>query len=84
MGHVGRWWSLKGEAGHGVVTLPVDRLQGHSPRLEIALLLRGMGQDGTFSWEMGVVVSSSSAGPSFLFPKVVATLVWVMCESSVP
>ena len=49
MGHVGRRWSLKGEAGHGVVTLPVDGLQGRSPGLEIELLLRGTGRDGTFS-----------------------------------
>ena len=49
MGRVGRWWSLKGDADHGVVTLPVDELRGCSPGLETKLLLRGTGQDGTFS-----------------------------------
>ena len=49
MGCVGRRWSLKGEAGQGVVTLPVDGLQGCSPGLEIGLLLRGTGRDSTFS-----------------------------------
>ena len=84
MGHVGQQWSLKGEACHGVVTLPVDGLRGHSPGLEIELLLRGTGRDGTFSLELGVVTSSSSAGPSFLFPKVVTSLVVSTGESSVP
>ena len=67
-----------------MVKLPVDGLQGHSPGLEIELLLRGTAQDGTFSLELGVITSSSSAGPSFLFPKAVTTLVWVMGESSIP
>ena len=39
MGHIGRWWSLKGEVGCGVVKLPVDGLRGRSPGLEIELLL---------------------------------------------
>ena len=75
MGRVDRWWSLRGEAGQGVITLEVDELQGHSPGLETGLLLRGTGRDGTFSRELGIVTSSSSPGPSFLFPKTVMTLV---------
>ena len=59
-------------------------MRGRSPGLEIELFLRGIGRDGTFSLELGVVTSSSSAGPSFLFPKAVETLVRVMGESSVP
>ena len=84
MGHVGRWWSLKGETGRGMVRLPVDILRGHSPGLETELLLKGTGRDGTFSLELGIMTSSSSAGPSFLFPKVVASLVVITGESSVP
>ena len=49
IGRVGRQWSLKGEAGHGVIALPVDGLQGRSPGLEAGLLLRGTGRDRTFS-----------------------------------
>ena len=49
MGCIGRRWSLRGEAGHGVITLGVDELQEHFPGLETELLLRGTGQDGTFS-----------------------------------
>ena len=59
-------------------------MQEHFPRLEIGLLLVGRGQDGTLSLELGVVTSSSSAGPSFLFPKVVASLVVITGESLVP
>ena len=84
MGRVGRWWSLEGEAGHREVTLPVDGLWGRSPGLEIGLLLVGTGWDGTVSLELGIVTSSSSAGPSFLFPKVVISLVVRTGESSVP
>ena len=64
-----------------MVTLPVKE---QSPDLEVGLLLVGTGQDGTVSLELGIMTLSSSAGPSFLFPKVVATLVQVMGESSVP
>ena len=72
-----------------MITLPADGMRGRSPGLEIELLeiellLRGIGRDGTFSLELGVVTSSSSAGPSFLFPKAVETLVRVTGESSVP
>ena len=67
-----------------MITLPADGMRGRSPGLEIELLLRGIGRDGTFSLELGVMTSSSSAGPSFLFPKAVETLVRVMGESSVP
>jgi len=67
-----------------VVALPVDGLRGRSPALEIELWLRGTGRDGTLSLELGVVPSSSSAGPSFLFPKVVTSLVVRTGESSVP
>ena len=84
MRHVGRWWSLRGEAGHGEITLGVDELRGCSPGLEIGLLLRGTGQDSTSSLELGVVTLSSSEGPSFLFPKVVTSLVVVTGESLVP
>ena len=49
MGQVGQWWSLRGGAGRGVITLEVDELRGCSPGLEIGLLLRGTGQDSTFS-----------------------------------
>ena len=49
MGRVGRQWSLRGEAGCGVITLGVDELQGCSPGLKTELLLRGTGQNGTFS-----------------------------------
>ena len=49
MGCVGRRWSLRGEAGHGVMALEVDELRGCSPGLEAGLLLRGTGRDGTFS-----------------------------------
>ena len=49
MGRIGRWWSLRGEAGRGVIILEVDELQGRSPGLETELLLRGTGRDGTFS-----------------------------------
>ena len=84
MGCIGRWWSLKGEAGCGVVKLPVDGLWGCSPGLEIELLLRWTGRDGSFSLELGIGTSSSSAGPSFLFPKVVTSLVVRTGESSVP
>ena len=84
MGWVGQWWSLKGEAGRGVITLAVDRLRGCSPGLETELLLKGTGRDGTFSLELGIMTSSSSAGPSFRFPKVVASLVVITGESSVP
>ena len=66
-----------------MVTLPVNGLQGCSPGLEIELLLAGMGRDGTFSLELGIMTSSSSAGPSFLFPKVVASLIVITGESSV-
>ena len=84
MGCIGRQWSLKGEAGRGVVRLQVDGLRGRSPGLEIELFLKGTGRDGTFSLELGIVTSSSSAGPSFHFPKVVASLVVITGESSVP
>ena len=49
MGHVGQRWSLRGEAGRGVMALGVDELQGRSPGLETGLLLRGTSQDSTFS-----------------------------------
>ena len=67
-----------------MVTLPVDELRGHSPQLEIELLLVEMGQDSTFSLGLGIMTLSSSAGPSFLFPKVVTSLVVITGESSVP
>ena len=67
-----------------MITLGVDELRGRSPGLEIELLLRGMGRDSTLSLELGVLNSSSSAGPSFLFPKVVTSLVVRTGESSVP
>ena len=67
-----------------MITLPADEMRGRSPGLEIELLLRGTGWDGTFSLESGVVTLSSSAGPSFLFPKAVEILVRVTGESSVP
>ena len=67
-----------------MVTLPADGLRGRSPGLEIVLLLRGIGRDGACSLELRVVTSSSSAGPSFLFPNAVETLVRVTGESSVP
>ena len=40
--------------------------------------------NGTLSLELGVVTSSSSAGPSCLFPKVVTSLVVRTGKSSVP
>ena len=46
--------------------------------------LVGTGQDSTFSSGLGVMTLSSSAGPSFLFPKVVTSLVVITGESSVP
>ena len=49
MGCVGRRWSLKGEAGRGVITLPAGGLRGRSPGLEIELLLREIGRGSTFS-----------------------------------
>ena len=67
-----------------MVALPIDGLRGRSPVLEITLLLRGTGRDSTLSLELGVLNSSSSAGPSFLFPKVVTSLVVRTGESSVP
>ena len=67
-----------------MVILPVDRLWGHSPGLEIELLLKGTGQDSTFSLELGIMTSSSSAGPFFLFPKVVTYSVVRTGESLVP
>ena len=48
IGRIGRRWSLKGEAGRGVITLSVDGLWGHSPGLEIELLLRGIGPSFLF------------------------------------
>ena len=37
-----------------------------------------------FSGDFGVVALSSCARPSFLFPKMIAMLVWRMGKSSVP
>ena len=48
MGRVGWQWSLRGEAGRGVMALGVGELQARSPGLETGLLLRGTGRDGTF------------------------------------